>query len=479
MAGPQPTVAEPAPARVAEALSAALAPGDEAWLVGGALRDELLGLPVRDLDYVVKGAAEAAARRLADLLGGAFFVVSERFAAYRVIVGKRRVDVAPLRGATLEDDLRRRDFTFNALARPVRGAAAKGTVAPVGELLDPLGGASDLRERRLVLCSANALTDDPLRALRLVRFACRFALRPEGASLAAARRAMPGLADVSGERLQEELSELLALPAPESALRGLADLGGIAVILPELEALRGVQQNAYHHLDVFDHTLEALTFLPGVVDQLGGPLNLADARSLGLPDAAPLVPLGYAVLLHDIGKPAAKRSDEAGRIMFWRHDQIGSDMAADVARRLRMSRRCEAFLALLVRQHLRLGFLVRETPLTARALAHYRRDVEPYVFESVALSLADRLATRGERTSAASIARHFRLARDVWGEVAKESPSLPLGGAEVMALLGIEQGPRVGAALAALREEVEAGEVVSREQAEAFLQRWHEGGNDA
>ena len=200
--------------------------------------------------------------------------------------------------------------------------------------------------------------------------------------------------------------------------------------------------------------------------------HLADPQELGLEAAGALVPLAYAVLLHDLGKPSIKQVDEEGRILFWHHDEVGAAMAAAVARRLRMSRRMEAFLALLVRQHLRLGFLVREAPLTPRALARYRRDVEPYVFESVVLSLADRMATRGPSTPAVAIARHFRLAREIWTEVAKQPVALPLDGEQVMALLDLEPGPQVGAALDALREEVEAGEVAGAAEARAYLLRW-------
>ncbi len=125
-----------------------------------------------------------------------------------------------------------------------------------------------------------------------------------------------------------------------------------------------------------------------------------------------------------------------------------------------------------MRQHLRLGFLTREQPLTRRALARYRRDVSPWVFESVVVSLCDRLATRGEKTSLESMARHYRLARTVWTAVSKAPALQLLSGADVMDLLAIEPGPAVGRALDALEEEVEAGEVTDVEGARAFLQKW-------
>ena len=138
------------------------------------------------------------------------------------------------------------------------------------------------------------------------------------------------------------------------------------------------------------------------------------------------------MLLHDVGKPEVREIDEEGRVMFWRHDRVGRRMVAEIGERLRLSRRFVDYLGILIRQHLRLGFLVREQPLTRRALARYRRDVTPFVFESVAVSLCDRLATRGEKTSRASIARHYRLARSVWSQVTKAPLPHLLSGDDVM-----------------------------------------------
>jgi poly(A) polymerase len=452
----------PSADEVAAAAHAALGPDESGWLVGGCLRDELLGLIVHDIDVVLDGAAEPFSRGLADRLGGAVFASSDMFGTWRIVAGDMRVDVAPLRGSTLEKDLTGRDFTIDALARPLAG----------GEIVDPLGGRDDLAAGRLRLCAPGALDDDPLRVVRLARLAHGLGLEADAAAVRAAASASHALASVSGERLRDELSALLGAADAAAAVRDLSAWGALAVVLPELEALRGVQQNPYHHLDVFDHTLEALTYVRGVVEQLGGASHLASAADAGIPGVLPLVPVSWAVLLHDIGKPAARKIDEQGRVLFWHHDETGREMAAGIATRLKMSNRFAAFLGTLVKQHLRLGFLTREQPLTRRALARYRRDVSPWVFESVVVSLCDRLATRGEKTSVASMARHYRLARSVWSEVSKAPPPRLLSGEDVMALLGLSPGPMVGLALEALDEETEVGEVTTANEARTFLLAW-------
>ncbi len=458
----RPSPERPSSREVTAAACAALAPGVSGWLVGGCLRDELLGLVVRDIDIVVDGAVEPFSRSLAGRLGGAVYASSDEFGTWRVESGDVRVDVAPLRGGRLVDDLRGRDFTVDALARPLAG----------GEIVDPLEGRADLAARRLRLCAPAALDDDALRVIRMARLAHAFELVPDAAAIAAAERAAGALAAVSGERVRDELSALLAGGDAGAAVRDLAVWGALAAVLPELDGLRGVQQNPYHHLDVFEHTLEALLYVRGVIEQLGGELHLAAPETAGMPGVAAHVPVSWVLLLHDIGKPAARKIDEQGRVLFWHHDEIGREMAAAVAARLKMSNRFTAFLGTLIKQHLRLGFLTREQPLTRRALARFRRDVSPWVFESVVVSLCDRLATRGEKTSVASMARHYRLARSVWSEVSKEPPPRLLDGHEVMTLLDLTPGPLVGMALEALAEETEAAEVSTAAEARTFLLAW-------
>ena len=460
---------------VTRAALAALGPGEAGWLVGGCLRDELLGRRVRDIDIALDGKPEALARALADRLGGAVYATSDLFGGWRVVIGDLHIDIAALRGGPpggppdpatralrLEADLRARDVTVDALARPLDGEY----------IVDPLSGLDDLAAGRLRLCSPASLDDDPLRVLRLARLARVFELLPDAAATEAAVRAAPGLSRSSGERIRDELCALLGTHAAPAALRDLAVWGALAVILPEVDRLRGVEQNPYHHLDVFEHTLEALTYVVGVVAQLGGRRFLATPAEAGMPGVEPLVPVSWAVLLHDIGKPVVRVVDDRGRVIFWHHDETGRQMCADIGGRFNFSKRFVEYVGTLVRQHLRLGFLTREQPLTRRALARYRRDVSPWVFESVVVSLCDRLATRGEKTSLASMARHYRLARTVWTAVSKAPAPHLLSGDDVMELLGIEPGPAVGQALDALEEEIEAGEVTDAEGARAFLAAW-------
>ncbi len=232
-----------------EVARAALA-GQPAWLVGGAVRDRLLGRSLVDLDLVVDGDPEQAARALARAAGrAACFALSEDFGAWRVVARGRawQADVERLRGGSLRADLELRDFTVNAIAESIEG----------GSQIDPLGGLEDLTAGRLRMAGPSAFADDPLRVLRLVRMAVELELEPSRRP--ARRRAhVSGLRDVSAERVFIELRRILASPRARRGIELMGELGATAVVLGELEALRGVEQSRFHHLDVYGHTLEAL-----------------------------------------------------------------------------------------------------------------------------------------------------------------------------------------------------------------------------
>jgi poly(A) polymerase len=438
-----------------------------AWIVGGALRDELLGRPVRDLDIAVAGDPERAARETAARLRGPVFQLSGAFGAWRVIDrrGGRVFDFSPLQGNTIEEDLARRDFTVNAMARPREG----------GELIDPFGGRTDLESRTLRVLGPQAYESDPLRPLRLVRLAAELRFTSDPKTEILTRVAAPRVAEAAGERVFAELRRLVIA---EGVLDGfkLADrLGVLASVLPELSALHSVEQSHYHHLDVYDHTLEVLAHLieldrdvsPRIRSVLDEPLADELTRGEGL---------RLGALLHDIGKPATREVREDGRVTFMRHDRIGEEMVRGVCRRLRASERLSRFLEALTRHHLALGFLVHERPLDRRKVYRYLARTTPVEVEVTLLSCADRLATGGRRAEQATEA-HMELARELmeaaldWRE--RGPPRLPLRGDELAAALSIPPGPELGRLIGELIEAAYAGEVRTRGEAVELARRLH------
>ncbi len=445
--------------------------GQECWVVGGAVRDEMLGDgPSVDLDLVIAGEVAPAARALARAAGAKAFSLSDQFGAWRVVARARgwQADINPLRGESLEADLLLRDFTINAIARPLDG----------GEVIDPLGGVADLAARRLRIVAPNALSEDPLRALRLVRLACELDLTADREACEAARAAAGGLALIASERIYAELRRVVANEHAGTGIRLALELGLCAVVLPELEALRGVQQSRYHHLDALEHTLGVLDcaielqrdpapFLgPEHADAVRGLLArpLADELTRG-------GALRFAALVHDIAKPQTQAVAPDGRVGFPGHDLLGAEIARAVLTRLRAAEPMRAHVAALTRHHLRLGFLVPRAPLDRRELYGYLDACDPVWADVTLLSVADRLATRGERSEQA-IERHLELARSVIGEaLAWQSNGRPpalVRGDQLAEALGVAPGPLIGELLAAIAQEAFAGDLRSPEDAIAF-----------
>jgi tRNA nucleotidyltransferase/poly(A) polymerase len=443
-----------------------------AWIVGGAVRDRLLGRrgADEDIDVVLEGDARGAARRIARATGGAAFELSDVFGGWRV-VGPRRawqVDLQPLQGGTIESDLAARDLTVNAMAEPLRG----------GDLVDPHGGREDLAARRLRMVSRDAFAADPLRTLRLARLAIDLGFAVEPATAAAAREHATELERVSPERIFAELKRIVV---SDRALDGLAlmdDLRLTPVVLPELDALRGVEQNPYHHRDVHGHTLEvleraiALERDPAATfgEELAEPVRalLAEPLADGLTRAGGL---RFGALLHDAAKPSTRVELPDGRVGFPRHDVDGAELVREILARLRASERLRAHVADLTRHHLKLGFLVHQAPLDRRTVYRYLRDTAPVSADVTLLSVADRLATRGRKADEA-IARHVALARELLAAAMKlraAGAAVPLvRGDELARALGIVPGPQLGALLEAIAEARYAGDVATPEGAVAL-----------
>lgn len=436
-----------------------------AWVVGGALRDELLGRPVRDVDIAVAGDPERAAREAAAEVRGPVFRLSAAFGAWRVIDRRagRVFDFSALQGETIEEDLARRDFTVNAMARPREG----------GDLIDPFGGRADLESRTLRVLGAQAYESDPLRALRLVRLAAELGFTSDRETESLTRVAASRVPEAAGERVFAELRRLVISDGVIEGMELADRLGVLASVLPELSALHSVEQSHYHHLDVYDHTLEVLARLIELERDVSPPLRavldepLADELTRGQA-------LRFGALLHDIGKPPTREVREDGRVTFMRHDRIGEEMVRTVCRRLRTSERLSRFVQALTRHHLVLGFLVHERPLDRRQVYRYLTRTSPVEVEVTLLSCADRLATGGRNAERATEA-HLELAGELmdaalqWRE--HGPPRLPLRGDELAAELGITPGAELGRLLGELEEAAYAGEASTRAEAVELARR--------
>ena len=444
-------------------------------MVGGAVRDMLLGRPLHDIDIVVEGDPHEAAREIAAALAGALVPLK---GLARVVAAHVQVDITRLSGP-IEEDLARRDYTINAMALPL--PLTSGSEKGLPPVLDPTGGRDDLRRGVVRLVSPDALAADPVRLLRGPRLALELGFRVEGRTARAIRAHAQLLGRAAPERLTEELRRLLHLPDGGRGMSLLHHLGLLVQLFPELQEAEGVAQPYPHRQDVLAHLLDAARWADVIlgrsataeeerVRRATGHLmtpqvheRLGEEVAHGWQQAA-LLRLG--ALLHDIGKPRSRRRTQDGRVHFYGHDRLGAEMAAAIAARLRLPARAATFLTALVREHMRpVGLAAAPGLPSRRALYRLHRDAGGAATALALLFVADTLATSGpgdrERLGRAlEVARHLVL----YGHEQDALPRL-LSGHDVMAALGVGPGPLVGRVLQAVQEAAAAGEVCSKEEA--------------
>jgi len=471
--------------------------GVRVWPVGGAVRDALLDCPIHDWDFAVERDAMGLARAVADALGGAYFPLDTERDAGRVVLAvadgtRLELDFAALRGAGLEADLLARDFTINALA-----------LDETGTLVDPTGGQADLEGGRVRAASERVFRDDPVRLLRAVRMEAGLGFEIEPQTAAWLRRDAPLLALPSAERVRDEFVRLLALQGAATHLQRLDEFGLLPYMMPELASLKGLTQSPPHRFDVWRHTLLVVDALEGVIAAATGrevgPSTLVDAPPAAWGELARVLVqfagdvtahlavevsggrgratlLKLAALLHDVGKPETWSLGEDGCIHFYNHELVGAQIAAARLQRLRFSRDEVGRVRVMVGQHLRPAHLARTAQVTRRAVYRYFRATGCAGVEVVLLCLADHLATWGPNLQEQRRARRLEVAETLlahYFERHEETVAPPplLTGHDLMAELGLAEGPEVGRLLETVREAQAAGEVRTREQALALVRQ--------
>ena len=481
--------------RIIEAVQRIMRPEQGVYLVGGGVRDLLLGRPLNDLDLACHNAGQFA-RKLSEALDGrlvplgqdhvppSFRVVFRNVAPKTPDTRPPFLDVTEIHGKDIGEDLARRDFTVNAMALDLRDLPPQAVGLPTAQdqfpapwsrnLIDPCGGLTDVRDGLLRRTGPLAMEQDPLRILRGFRFRAQLGWDIEPATLADITAWAPELARMPGERIAVELRLTLEPPGTGRLLAEMERAGVLDVLFPEIQALRGCTQNHFHHLDVFEHSLAAVQEIDAL---LGGLAHLFGAGAESVLHnlqgwRAPWLKL--AVLLHDLGKPAAKgRNPATGRITFYGHDDLGAVMAETATLRLRLSGAERDYIAGLVRHHLHVGVLLRPEG-TRKARLRWMRRLGPDLVPAVLLCLADIRATRGPGSSAQARQdqeiRGIGLILEYLEQSLTTLAAAPLVTGHDLLALGMAPGPDLGRLLERLREAQDAREITTREEALAMAE---------
>lgn len=465
------------------------------YLVGGSVRDAILGIPLHDLDFIVTGDVFTIARKLADHIRGAFYILDKERKYARVIFmdekGERfYFDFAPIFQNDLENDLRSRDFTINAIAWDVTSSD--------DTLIDPCSGLSDLEHKVLRPCSPHSFLDDPVRVIRSVRFAVGYGLEIPAQVKELIKNAAPELEHVSAERKRDELFKILENHRIGQAMEMLRKLDLLSSILPEAAALIEFSQSTPHLYDGWQHTLHVVKYCEAMADRVEGradycalPAIFQDVLRLiddwkeelqtvfdgdHTPERSQCALFLLAALNHDIGKPLDKEVIFNGRKKYPHHASLGAEAITKRARYLALSRKEMYWLEQFVASHM----LLHEIHLTGDMIEQNRQvyrffnragQTSPF---TALFSLADLLATYGETISAERWhlgLERCRLVLESWFDHYDTlvEPQAFLNGDDLQMQFGINPGKQMGAIIEDMREEQAAGLIRSRADAEKWV----------
>jgi len=465
-------------------------PDDQAlYIVGGAIRDILLGRPLHDLDFVMPDDPTSLVKKIAHKLQVGFFVLDDERHTARVLFRRQRNQIFPLdfvqfTGEDLYSDLIHRDFTINAISVSVRDT---------GKLLDPMGGIKDLAAGLLRTCSDQALTDDPVRVLRGIRLAMQFNLSYAPGLPGLMTEASQYLPRTSPERQRDELFKILEGSDPAEGMAHCRQFGVFKSLIPTLMEQEDIPASQPHTLGLFDHSLKVLDYLKQLIETAEDPStwwfsayrsalgrfseNIADYLEEEItPGRSKNGLLMFAALVHDIGKPETFTVGEDGYLHFYNHAKIGADLAWETAKALQLSNAESEWIRTVVQNHMHL------LPFANRGREPSRVDIYRYYQETgeagaavALLSLADTLATYNQNLTSEKWQHALMVSKvmlSAWWEAHQTvvTPTLLLDGNDLQNEFGMVPGKEIGEILEILREAQAAGKVTTRAQAAAFIQ---------
>lgn len=396
------------------------------YIVGGAVRDMLMGKKVLDFDFTTNATPQQILQIFPDgfydnKFGTVGVVIDKDLKPFEITTYRSESEYKDARhpekviwGKTLEEDLQRRDFTINAMALG-------------NDLIDPYNGQEDLKNKiiRTVGNPDTRFSEDALRMMRAIRIAAELGFTIEKNTLSAIAKNWQLLYKISFERIRDELFKILKSPYPKDGIKLLFTTNLLQVIIPELLTTQGIKQAGHHTEDVWNHSLNSL------------------ANSIS-PD--PVVRL--ATLLHDIGKPRAYRNKN-GKITFYGHEVVSYKLAQVIGQRLRLSRKDKEKLLILVRQHM----FVYNPNMTDAAIRRFIRKVgEQNINDMINLRIADRLGSGSKATSWRLQEFQQRIGQVLYTPM--EVKDLKVNGHDIMKILGLKPGPEVGKILNNLFEEI-------------------------
>jgi tRNA nucleotidyltransferase/poly(A) polymerase len=469
-------------------------PGEKVYLVGGAVRDQIIGLPIHDLDFVVKKDPELLAKKLAHHLKAGVYILDDLRHTARVVINTKTepsitLDFAKFRGPSLLEDLTSRDFTINSMAIDLDH--------PIG-VVDPLDGKVSLKDHKLQLSSSSAFEDDPIRVLRAVRFCIKFQLFIDPVLKKNIKKYVPAVNNPSKERQRDEIFQILALDQVAEGIQLLDELGLIDLIFPQVSPLKEIMLPSPAKGTVWDHTEKVVSGLIKIIGWLDsiesgkrdqdtlGELFVTSLRKFFpqlreyisgtiVADRSRRTLLVFAAILHDSGVKICQSSDWDGSTRFFCLEKISADIASALAAGFSLSNKEQEFIHRVIENHSLPESMKNSVyPLDRRTIYRFFQTTGDAGVAVCLLALADSLSIHENRIPLeewkAQLAIVQALFHAWWLESSKTVNVTPLlTGDDLQKQLSLKPGPRIGSLLESLKEEQASGLIKTRAKAITFI----------
>ena len=442
---------------------------NEGYLVGGSIRDLFTKkCEFCDRDISIRGA-ENFARKIANKWDGTFIELDSENKIYRVVLPDKInfLDISELQGNSIEEDLKRRDFTINAIAYDL----AKN------EFVDVTGGLKDLKNKVLRHIDDKNFEDDPLRILRAFRFYAVTGFKMTIELENALKKYLSLALNPAKERINYEIMKLFGGDFASSALLKMDEFGLLEKIFPCVTEMKKVPPNTHHHLDLFHHVVETVRQIEILYNEISGfEKEHLDAVDFGgFPRINHLKLAGF---LHDIGKFSTWTIEESGRHRFIKHDDVGSKMVVPLLRDLKFSKKQIEYISCMIKNHIYPSNVIVAPSLNDKVMMRYVRKMDDNVIDNIILAKADRLSARGVDITEEIVNTNISgLDKLLDFYLSKKDSLAPLpkliDGREIMEILNIKPSPKLGEIINAINEAQLNGDITTHDEAVNYIKNLH------
>ena len=438
---------------------------NEGYLVGGSVRDALMGKSFVDRDIAIKGA-EDFAKKLAEEFNATFIVLDPEYKIYRLVLEDKinYLDISEIQGVNIKEDLARRDFAMNAIAIDLSN----------GEIIDPFSGKCDIENEVIRHIKDSNFEEDPLRVLRAFRFASTTGFELSEDTKNCINKYKHLLFTPAKERINYELMKLFGGYNCSKTLLVMDEFGILEELFPFVKEMKQVPPNTHHHLDLFHHVVETVRN----IDELYLQASKVEKEHLETVDFGGFPRLNHikiAGFLHDIGKFSTWTIEEdTGRHRFIKHDDVGAKMCIPFLKDLKFSKKQIEYISAMIKNHIYPSNVIVAPDLSEKVMMRYIRKMEVNVIDNIILAKADRLSARGEAITEDIVAENINGLNKLLDFYLSKKDSLKplpklLDGQEIMEIKNIPQSPELGKIINALKEAQLNGDIVTRDDAIEFI----------